>query len=66
MDARYIGTNLLALDKKAADRRNIWTDDTEDAYYEQHAPAEQRRIPRIAFAFAGVTIGLVALGVWPS
>jgi hypothetical protein len=66
MDTRYFGNNLLALHKTAADHRRIWTEAEEDAYYQEHAPGRQRGIPRIGVAIAGVVVGLVTLGLWPS
>ena len=65
MDTRYFGINLLVLDKDAGDRRRIRTEADEDAYYREHTPTEQRRIPRIGFVIVGVAVGFLTLGLWP-
>jgi hypothetical protein len=64
MDTRYFGSNLLALDQDAVDRRRIWSEAEEDTYYQENTPGKQRRMPRIGVAIAGVAIGMATLGFW--
>ena len=63
MDPWHFGSNLISLDGLEGCRRRLSRTAAEDAYYEEHMPADSH-VPRIAFMVVAVWLGFFAVGVW--